>query len=169
METFAALLAFCAGNSPVPGEFPTHRPVTRSFDVFFGLPLNKQLGKQSWGWWFETPSRSLWRQCDAMLQKQWCWKYYHGIYTFVISVAARHEIKIMMMIIDVWQMLPTLNNGVIVGSGTNMLQMVFSYRHWTNYLRHRWLSRGSVYIYTGPVLERLNLNETYFPPHQLTI
>ena len=34
METFSALLAFCTGNSPVPGEFPLQRPVTRSFDVF---------------------------------------------------------------------------------------------------------------------------------------
>ena len=34
METFLALLAFCAGNSPVTGEFPTQRPVTRSLDVF---------------------------------------------------------------------------------------------------------------------------------------
>ena len=37
METFSALLAFCAGNSPVPGEFPTQRPVTHSFDNFFDL------------------------------------------------------------------------------------------------------------------------------------
>ena len=37
METFSALLAICAGNSPVPGEFPTQRPVTQSFDVFFDL------------------------------------------------------------------------------------------------------------------------------------
>ena len=35
METFFALLAICAGNSPVPGEFPAQRPVTRTFDVFF--------------------------------------------------------------------------------------------------------------------------------------
>ena len=56
METFSALLAICAGNSPVPGEFPTQRPVTRSFDVFFDLRLNKRLSKQSWGWWFETLS-----------------------------------------------------------------------------------------------------------------
>ena len=35
METFSAVLAICAGNSPVSGEFPTQRPVTRSFDVFF--------------------------------------------------------------------------------------------------------------------------------------
>ena len=31
------------------------------FDVFFDLRLNKRLSKQWWGWWFETPSRSLWR------------------------------------------------------------------------------------------------------------
>ena len=36
-----------AGNSPVPGEFPTQRPVTRSFDVYFDLRLNKRLSKQS--------------------------------------------------------------------------------------------------------------------------
>ena len=48
-----------------PGEFPTQRPVTRSFDVFFQLCLNKRLSKQPWGWWFETPSWSLWRQCNV--------------------------------------------------------------------------------------------------------
>ena len=61
METFSALLAICAGNSPVPGEFPTQRPVTRSFDVYFDLRPNKRLSKQSWGWRFETLSCSLWR------------------------------------------------------------------------------------------------------------
>ena len=55
----------CAGNSPVTGEFPAQRPVTRSFDVFFDLHLNKRLNKQWWGWWFETPSRPLWRYCKA--------------------------------------------------------------------------------------------------------
>ena len=47
-----------------PGEFPAQRSVTRSFDVFFDLRLNKRLSKQPWGWWFETPSWSLWRQCN---------------------------------------------------------------------------------------------------------
>ena len=47
METFSALLAICAGNSPVPGEFPSQRPGTRSFDVFLRLRLNKRLSKQS--------------------------------------------------------------------------------------------------------------------------
>ena len=65
METFSALLAFCAGNSPVPGEFPSQRQVTRSFDVSLICALNKRLSKQSWGWWFETPSRLLWRHCNG--------------------------------------------------------------------------------------------------------
>ena len=42
---FSALLAFCAGNSPVTGEFPTQRPVTRSFDICLDLHLNKRLSK----------------------------------------------------------------------------------------------------------------------------
>ena len=65
METFSALLTLYAGNSPVPGEFPTQRPVTRSFDVYFDLRPNRRLSKQSWGWWFETASCSLWRHRNA--------------------------------------------------------------------------------------------------------
>ena len=67
MEPFSALLAICAGNSPVPGEFPAQRPVTRSFDVFFDLRLNKRLNEQWWGWWFETPSPPLWRHRNEFI------------------------------------------------------------------------------------------------------
>ena len=59
METFSAVLALCEGKSPVTSEFPSQRPVMRSFDFFFDLRLNKQLSKQSRHWWFETPSRSI--------------------------------------------------------------------------------------------------------------
>ena len=62
----------CAGNSPVTVEFPSQRQVTRSFDVFFDLRQNKRLSKQSWGCWFETPSRSLWRQCNVPAQQRTC-------------------------------------------------------------------------------------------------
>ena len=48
------------------GEFPSQWPVTRSFGVFFDLRLNKRLGKQSWGWWFETPSCSFWHHCNVI-------------------------------------------------------------------------------------------------------
>ena len=64
METFSALLVICAGNSLVTSEFPTNRPVTWSFHIFFDLLLNKWLSKQWWGWWFEMPSHPLWRYCE---------------------------------------------------------------------------------------------------------
>ena len=53
------------GEFTGPGEFPTQRPVTRSFDVLFNLRLNKRLRKQPWGWWFETLLWSLWRHCNV--------------------------------------------------------------------------------------------------------
>ena len=56
METFSALLVICEGNSPVTVEFPTQRPVTRSLICIW---IN------GWGWWFDTPSRSLWRHCNV--------------------------------------------------------------------------------------------------------
>ena len=65
-ETFSALLAICSVISPVSGEFPAQWPVTRSFGVFFDLRLNERLSKQSWGWWFETPSSPLWRHSNVI-------------------------------------------------------------------------------------------------------
>ena len=64
METFSVLLALCVGNSPVTSKFAAQRPVTWSFDVFFDLCLNLLWSKQSWGWWFETPSHPLWHHCN---------------------------------------------------------------------------------------------------------
>ena len=64
---FSALLALCAGNSTVTGEFPSQRPVTRSFYIFFDLRLDKRMSKQSRRRWFETPSRSLWHLCNGDL------------------------------------------------------------------------------------------------------
>ena len=54
------------------GEFTGHRWIPRTkasdmdLDVFFELRLNKRFSKHSWGWWFETPSGPLWRQCDEL-------------------------------------------------------------------------------------------------------
>ena len=76
METFSALLALWAGNWLVNGEFPSQRPVTRGFDNFFDLHLNKRLNEQSWGWWFETPSRPLWHHCKDIFS---CW-HCHVVY-----------------------------------------------------------------------------------------
>ena len=50
---------------------PPQRPVTQGFDVFFDLLLNKRLSKQSRGWWFETPSGSLWRHRNVIAGPLW--------------------------------------------------------------------------------------------------
>ena len=59
----SALLTLCEGNPRVTGGFSSQRPVTRSFEVFSDLRLNKRLSKQSRRRWIETPSRPLWRHC----------------------------------------------------------------------------------------------------------
>ena len=51
---------------------PSQRPETRSSDVSFHLRLNKRYNKQSWGWWHEMPSRSLWRHCNVE------WKHHYS-------------------------------------------------------------------------------------------
>ena len=80
METFSALLALCAGNSPV--NSPHKCQWCGSLMFFFYLRPNKRLSKQWWGWWFETPSRSLWRHCNTsvaiVITASWC---YAGIWT----------------------------------------------------------------------------------------
>ena len=69
----SALLAICEGNPPVTGEFPSQRPVTRSYEVFFDPRLNERLSKQSRRRWFETPSPSLWCHCNVYktLKRWW--------------------------------------------------------------------------------------------------
>ena len=67
------------GEFTGPGEFPTQRPVTRSFCVYFDLHLNKRSSKQSWGWWFETLSRSLWRHRNASCYQS------HSAWTVVLQ------------------------------------------------------------------------------------
>ena len=60
-------------TGPLRGEstgnrlIPPQRPLARSFHVFFDLRLDKRLGKQLRRWWFETPSRSLWRHSNCSI------------------------------------------------------------------------------------------------------
>ena len=60
------------GEFTGPGEFLAQRLVSRSFDVFFDLRLNKRLSKQSWGWWFEMLSRPLWRHRNVTMTYRTC-------------------------------------------------------------------------------------------------
>ena len=64
-KRFPRYWPFVWGIHRSPVNSPHKRPVTRSFDVFFDLCLNKRLSRQLWGWWFETTSCSLWRHCNV--------------------------------------------------------------------------------------------------------
>ena len=66
--------ARCAGNSSVSGEIPLTKASDAELDVFYDQRLNTRLSKQSWGWWFETLSRSLWRYCNEPLVFKEYWK-----------------------------------------------------------------------------------------------
>ena len=61
---FPGYRPFVQGIHQSPVNSPSQRPVMRSSDGFLDLRLNKHWSKQSWGWCFETPSRSLWRHCN---------------------------------------------------------------------------------------------------------
>ena len=57
-------------NSPHEGQW------RRALIFSLISALNKRLSKQSWRWWFETPSRSLWRYCHGRVTSQCasqCW------------------------------------------------------------------------------------------------
>ena len=88
MKIFSALLAICAGHSPVTGEFPAQRPVTRGFDIYFDLLLNKRLSKQSWGWWFEMPSCPLCHYNDFYRRIQT----YKVQLSFIVRIVAWYDI-----------------------------------------------------------------------------
>ena len=58
-------------HCPFAPAFTGHRwiPCTKVSDAelwyFSDLHLNKRLNKQSWGWWFKTPSCPLWRHYNG--------------------------------------------------------------------------------------------------------
>ena len=66
MKIFSTLLTLCEGDLLVTSGFPSQRPVTLSFDVFFDLHLNKQWDKQSRCQWFETPLHLLLSHCNVL-------------------------------------------------------------------------------------------------------
>ena len=85
-NTFRVTGHLC-GNSLTTGEFPALRPVTRSFNVFFDLRLNKRLSKQSWGWWFETPSRPFCCKYNFIKNRHLC---YFNSNQFLWQLSASH-------------------------------------------------------------------------------
>ena len=82
------------GDFTGPGEFLAQRPVTRSFDVFFLLRLNKRLSKQPRGWWFETAPWSLWRQCNVLLFYRVCFAAHYWLWNIPTTIISELYIYI---------------------------------------------------------------------------
>ena len=131
------------GEFTGPGEFPTQRPVTRSFDVFFDLRLNKRLSKQPWGWWFETPSRSLWRQCNVLFHK-YSSSFYRSRYQ-KLQLFSRQGI-------------PGPKPGFFVGSDQQIISGVCCHLNAPNMLSMK--SRRYIFTYTYP--DNANVTGTWY-------
>ena len=58
------------GESTGPRWIPRTKASDAELWCFFNLCLNKRLSKQSWGWWFETLSRPLWRHRNDQKRRQ---------------------------------------------------------------------------------------------------
>ena len=78
------------GEFTGPRWIPAQRPVTRGFDVFFDLGPDKRLSKQSWGWWFETPSHSLWRHRNEYYD---CFRLLLAVSTVIHFRKAYHTVE----------------------------------------------------------------------------
>ena len=86
METFSALLAICAGNSPVPGEFPTQRPVTRSFDVtLICARINAWVNNREAG-----DLRRYRPHCDVIVMISWTLSLLVQVMACCLSVSSHH-------------------------------------------------------------------------------
>ena len=82
--------SFVWGISQVTGEFPIQRPVSRRCDIFSDLRLNERLSKQSWGWWFETPSHPSWCHSNAYMRTRTLTSLYPRI-LYPTIIISRHS------------------------------------------------------------------------------
>ena len=135
METVSALLAICAGNSPVTGEFPTQRPVARSFEIFFGLCTNKRLSKQWWGWWLNTSSCPLWRHRNGgssdldtgicpwarrmMISHTQTWEIYR--WKLICQVSTISGVPCKVVIVDVYTILVAMKKNLYILASDSVL------------------------------------------------
>ena len=160
METFSASLVLCAGNSPVTCEFPSQRPLTQSFDVFFDLRLNKQLSKQSRRRWFEMPSRSLWRHCNGLASVWTVWNviYLHNtcapcriLAYWLLFFVLHTTLNKIYLILEIWYR-AGLGQYVVLEFQVSMMNGSLKIGSWTEHdkgrrLCHKQLSRAGTSNY----------------------
>ena len=161
------------GEFTGPGEFPTQRPVTRSFDVYFDLRLNKRLCKQSRGWWFETLLCPLWRHSNVWALPQWRHLFPCIGLCIVLSSASLCEwnisFNISWMIHEVWY------NRIWNISGSRLVQKhpyipnkVESELHWLHTVYPKKYAHGFVVLCFVVVMQSfiMNSHEVFIHIHQ---
>ena len=116
----------CAVPTTVTGEFPSQKPVTRIFDVFFDLRPNKRSGKESWGWWFGTPLCSLWRYCNVNRSADWYGSGLFPKWSSIYDMGAQFSIAVTQ-----WRHMATYS-AVNIGSGNylNRCRLMISKCPW---------------------------------------
>ena len=115
------------GNSPVTGEIPSQRLVTRNFGVFVDLHLNKRLGKQSRRWWFETQSGPLWRHSNAIGNRaSLCVCYF---FAWKVPTAAR-PITLHFYIIEMDYLTPKSVPGTIFELTLRLVHLLYGTAEW---------------------------------------
>ena len=140
-----ALLAYCAGNSPLTGEFPSQKPVTWSFDVFFDLHQNKRLSKPWRRRWLETSSCS-WRcHCNAQ-DRSTPGKSMHANILFDSLAPGRFECNFSLVIFKPILLIsgkgiackkaPTWMSLDFAGGNSTLVQVVAWYRQATSHYLH---------------------------------
>ena len=144
-------------TGPLRGEFTGHRwipqkPVTRDFDIFVDLRLNKRLSKQWWGWWFETLSRSLWHLCNVL--------------THWLLVYEQHYNDVNHKSVMLSQILPTTVSPAVWANSSEHFKAPYnlSYRHYL-----RWDCKG-ILPFSNALVERHDvsiINRICFNPVQV--
>ena len=186
MEASSALLAICAGNSPVTGKFHAQRLVTRSSnDVFCEMHLNKRLSKQSWGWWFETPSHPLSRHCNVYMQ----WKFIYmtskciyiwrhcicnenlRFYGFSLGMFARSRMPSLLEYNAIDSTFSSCNVTSLTLGQCTLARLVYTGMplecHWLTHctLEYHWATQRIFAGYTGTPLEKLSWNSPTLECH----
>ena len=114
---FPRYWSFERGIHRSPVNFP-HKCQWRVTLVFSLIcALNKRLSKQSRGWWFETPSRSLWRHCNELNLSGKCWPAYSGNWlyqTLIVRWYRRYSLRIY---IFSWHQAITKTNSDFLSTG----------------------------------------------------
>ena len=127
----------------VTGEFPSQRPLTWTFDVFFYLCLNKRLSKHPIRRWFDTSWRSSWRHSNDSMYLESCMATVIDTFWPVVkrfadgfSVVTASFIKAVGESIKEWLFILSMACGILCHVYEVSNLVIFNRVLWSAYKRH---------------------------------